>query len=183
MGMEVVEKINAFFSINVDVAEFTATTDMSPLSELRTLSSRIGSSNGSLTPTTATLSSDKQDFQPAYLLTSHPRLSGRSLSAALEAFDMIREEFEAFAREKGCDKFWPPVYPAQTGLIVAYITEAFTKLGCDISSLQAGEKISSVPYLPKYDKHVVQLIRALRDDVLVIQVDNDWIRTGKPVSV
>jgi acyl transferase domain-containing protein/acyl carrier protein len=189
MGMEVVDEINNFFSINIDVSEFMAVTDVGSLCELiakRTSSFFYNSepesktesdmSGGLLTPATSNTKplSDKEDSQAVS--------TGGSLHSALEAFDIIRDEFEVFAKETGCDKFWSEVYPPQMRLIVAYITEAFTKLGCDLSSVKTDEKIPDIPYLPKYDKLMVRLMRALHDDGLVTQVENDWIRTTKPVS-
>ncbi|CRG88297.1 hypothetical protein PISL3812_05326 [Talaromyces islandicus] len=205
MGMEVVDEINNFFSINVDVAEFMAVTDVGSLCGLiakRTssflynpgpepkaepdVSSRAGSSSGLLTIATPNtkLSSDMDTPQAvSRLAVQQPQSTDGLLHSALEAFDMIRDEFEVFAKESGCDKFWSDVYPSQLRLIVAYITEAFKKLGCDLSSVKAGEKIPKIPCLPKYDKLVIRLMHALHDDGLVTQIENGWIRTMKPVSV
>ena len=202
MGMEVAEEINNFFSINLGIAEVATAIDVGSLCKLiadKTTSfsydSEAGprtqpnvldiaeSSTRSLISTTSNikLSSEKEEFKTACRSFSHPQ--SESLNAVLKAFDTIREEFDVFAKATGCDKFWSQVYPPQASLIVAYITEAFAKLGCDLSSIKAYEKIPNVPHSLKHDKLMIQLMRALRDDGLITQADNDWIRTSKPVSV
>nr|UIK22913.1 beta-ketoacyl synthase [Trichoderma rhododendri] len=204
MGMEVAEEISNVFSIKIGVREFAAVNNVGALCKLiadRTsgfsynleAGSRIqsdvpdvaGSSDTPLTSATSdtTLSSHEEDFTEVSRSLSHSRSADELSNAVRKAFDIIREEFDVIAKETGCDKFWSQVYPSQAGLIVAYITEAFTKLGCDLSSINAGEKIPNIPRSPRYDKLMVQLMRALRDDGLVTQVHNDWVRTSKRVAV
>jgi acyl transferase domain-containing protein/SAM-dependent methyltransferase/acyl carrier protein len=204
MGMEVAEEISNLFSVKVGIAEFAAATDLGSLCKLiadnttgfsydseagsRTQSDVLDIAESSAGPLTSATSdtelfSDEEESKPVYRSFSHPRSIEESLNAVLKAFDIIREEFDVFAKETGCDKFWSQVYPPQASLIVAYITEAFAKLGCDLSSVKAGEKIPNVPHSPKHDKLMIQLMRALRDDGLITLADNDWIRTLKPITV
>ena len=204
MGMEVAEEINSFFSIKLSTAEVLAasdvgflcrliannTTDFSYSSEVgsRTQSDILDTTESSPRPLTSAtanteLSSNLEEFKLVSRSSSHPRSTDDSFDAVLKAFDIIRQEFDVFAKETGCDKFWSQVYPPQASLVVAYVTEAFAKLGCDLSSVKTGEKIPSVPHLPKHDKLTNRLMCALCDDGLIIKVCNDWVRTSKPVSI
>ncbi|KAL7947499.1 hypothetical protein V8C42DRAFT_317967 [Trichoderma barbatum] len=202
MGMEVADEISNVFSIKMSVREFETAHNVGALCKLiatRTsgfscasdVSSRIqsdvpdmtGSVNTTLTSATSSMKLSGPDFTNASHLPSHSRSTNELSSDAQKAFNLIREEFDVIAQETGCDNFCSEVHPSQVGLIVAYITEAFAKLGCDISTINAGEKIPNIPHLPKHDKLMVQLIRALRDNGLVIQVHNDWFRTSKRVAI
>ncbi|KAM6484655.1 hypothetical protein HDV62DRAFT_404435 [Trichoderma sp. SZMC 28011] len=157
MGMEVADEISKVFSIKIGVREFESAHN-----------------NTSLTSATSSMK-----------LSGHegPRPTKELSTAAHKAFDIIREEFDIIARETGCDKFCSEVHPSQARLIVAYITEAFAKLGCDLSAINAGQKIPDIPHLPRNEKLMAQLTRALRDDGLITQVHNDWVRTSKAVAL
>ncbi|KAL6787590.1 hypothetical protein J3E68DRAFT_445446 [Trichoderma sp. SZMC 28012] len=157
MGMEVADEISKVFSIKIGVREFE-------------------SAHNSTTLTSATSSTNLSGHED-------PRPTKELSTAAHKAFDLIREEFDVIAQDTGCDKFCSEVHPSQASLIVAYITEAFAKLGCDLSALNAGQKIPDIPHLPRNKKLMAQLMRALRDDGLLTQVHNDWIRTSKPVAL
>lgn len=204
MGMEVAEEISSVFSIKIGVREFAAANDVGALCKLiadRTsgfsynseAGSRIQSGLPDMTgfidtpPISATPSikpsGHEQYFTKGTLSSSHSQSTLEPSSAAHKAFDVIREEFDVIAKETGCEKFCSDVYPSQAGLIVAYINEAFEKLGCSISTVNAGETIPNIPHSPRYDKLMVQLMRALRDDGLITQIHNDWVRTSKRVAI
>ena len=204
MVMEVAEEINKFFSIKLGFEKVALAIDVGSLCRLIaenttgfSYDSRTGSRTQSDVPdldesssepsTSATsdteLTSDDKDFRLGHPSLSHPPSIDESLNAIVEAFDTVREEFDIFAKETGCDKFWSQVYPPQASLIVAYITEAFVKLGCNLSSMKVGEKIPNIPHLPKYDRLLNRLLCALRDASLIVQAGNDWVRTSEPVSI
>ena len=203
MGMEVAEEISNFFSIKIGLADLVAANDVGGLCKLiadnttafsynsdassRTSSEVLDIAESSARPLVSAssdteLSSDAGDLQTARQSSSDQRSIDKSLDTALKAFDIIRGEFDVFAKETGCDKFWSQVYPSQASLIIAYITEAFAKLGYDLSSAKMGEKVPGIPHLPKRDRLMTRLMCALRDDDLITRIDNDWIRTSKPVS-
>ncbi|UKZ55650.1 hypothetical protein TrVGV298_009474 [Trichoderma virens] len=204
MGMEVADEISKVFSIKIGVREFEKAHDVGALCKLiadrssgfscnSEVSSRsqsnvpemAGSMNTSLISVTSSMkpSSHEDQFASASHFPSHSRSANDLSGAAHNAFNLIREEFDIIAQETGCDRFFSEVHPSQAGLIVAYITEAFAKLGCDISTINAGEKIPNIPHLPRNDKLMARLMRALRDDGLITQVHNDWVRTSKRVAI
>ena len=203
MAMEVVEEINSFFLIEVDLAEFAAVDDVGSLCRL--IASRTkdciynpkfgsradsggtypsGSSSASVktaTPDTQ-LSSDDEKDEETVKLSSPPPSTGDLIRENFKAFDSVRNEFDFFSKETGCDKFWTHVYPRQAGLVAAYVLEAFAKLGCDLSSMKAGQKVPDIPRPSNREKLMVQLLRVLRDDGLVTEDGSTFVRTSKSVS-
>ena len=204
MAMEVAEEVKKFISIDISIAEFTALDDLGSLCESiankasgytydsgansKTQSDAANtteSTTNSLTPATTDtkLSSDEENIELVDLSLSHSRPISEPLDATFKAFDAIRDEFDVFAKETGCDRFWSQIYPSQASLIVSYITEAFTELGCDLSSVKADEKIPTVPHSPKHDKLMNRLSRALCDHGLINQNGPNWTRTLKRVPI
>ena len=203
MAIEVITEINNFFSIDIDKAAAATAIDVGSLCRLiadyttdyfyDSEAGSIAQTNimgtaesstealQSVTPDTE-VSSDIEKPGMADSSVLHPRSVDEALNAVLRAFDNIREDFDIFAKETGCDKFWSQVYPSQASLVVAYITEAFAKLGCDIASVEAGEKIPNVLNSSRQKRLTTQLLYALRDDGLITQANNDWVRTTKSLS-
>ncbi|KAL7934622.1 hypothetical protein V8C35DRAFT_279778 [Trichoderma chlorosporum] len=202
MGMEVADEIGKVFSIKIGVREFERAHDVGALCKLiaersssfsydAEVSSKVqsnvpdmtGSMNTSLTSAASSMKLLGFEDQFENALHAPSRSTNELSSAAHKAFNLIREEFDIIAQETGCDNFCSEVHPSQEGLIVAYITEAFAKLGCDLSTINAGEKIPNIPHLPRNEKLVAQLMCALRDDGLITKVHNDWVRTSKRVAM
>lgn len=192
MGMEVADEISKVFSIKIGVREFESAHNVGALCKLiaeRTSGFSYNSEVSSRSPSGPDMNGSKNTTLTS--ATSSTNLSGHEdprptqelSTAAHKAFDLIREEFDVIARETGCDKFCSEVHPSQASLIVAYITEAFAKLGCDLSTINAGQKIPDIPHLPRNEKLMAQLMRALCDDGLLTQVNNDWVRTSKAVAL
>ncbi|KAL6694484.1 hypothetical protein J3F84DRAFT_45167 [Trichoderma pleuroticola] len=193
MGMEVADEISKVFSIKIGVREFESAHSVGALCTLiadRTsgfsYNSEVSSRSPSDVPDTTgskntSLTSAASSMKPSG--HEDPRSTKELSAAAHEAFGLIREEFDIIAQETGCDKFCSEVHPSQASLIVAYITEAFAKLGCDLSTINAGQKIPNIPHLPRNEKLMGQLMRALRDDGLLAQVHDDWVRTSKAVAL
>ncbi|KAL6800778.1 hypothetical protein GGI42DRAFT_326904 [Trichoderma sp. SZMC 28013] len=193
MGMEVADEISKVFSIKIGVREFESAHNVGALCKLiaeRTSGFSYNSEVSSRPPsdipdTTRSKNASLTSATSSNKLSGHedPRPTKELSTAAHRAFDLIRGEFDIIAQETGCDKFCSEVHPSQASLIVAYITEAFAKLGCDLSAINAGQKIPKIPHLPRNEKLMAQLMRALRDDGLLTQVHNGWVRTSKAVAL
>ena len=204
MGIEVAEEMNKLFSVDIDLDDYAATTDLANLCELlasratgysydsgTSSSSSSGQSDagGSLAESgnmgraagTATPDSEVSS-EEGYVMAKGPSKTISS-HAVLSAFDSVRHEFEVYGKATGCDRFWTQIYPDQASLIVAYITEAFARLDCHLATMRAGEVVPRMNKLDKHDKLMLQLMRALGDDGLVKQASSgSWIRTEKPVT-
>ena len=198
MGMEVADEINKFFAVDIDTAEFAIAEDINVLCQLVAdratgFSYNSGASSGSPSPATADsgvtasssnteISDGGEGLKAGCGLPMSRESASTVLTAAFKAFDDIRADFDLLARETGCDTFWSEVHPIQTRLIEAYIFEAFASLGCDFVSFKAGEVVPTIPHKPEHDKLLKQLMLVLRDDGLIFQFGNDWLRSDKPIS-
>lgn len=106
-----------------------------------------------------------------------------SLQRAQKIFADCKGAYERAAVETKAVEFWEKCYPSQAALVLAYVVEAFAKLGCDITALKAGDTAPMIPHLPQHKQLVHQLYRLLEDAELVAVGDQDqFIRTRKPVD-
>jgi acyl carrier protein len=101
--------------------------------------------------------------------------------SAHSSFVKVRRNFDAITESVRFAKFWQSVYPAQMELVVAYIVDAFTSLGCPLASLRPGQRLPDISLLPKHSKLKNQLYRILLDQN-IIQRDlmDEYVRTNAP---
>jgi len=106
-----------------------------------------------------------------------------SLEHAQKVFAGCRDAYKRAAVDTKAVGFWEKCYPRQSALVLAYVVEAFTQLGCDMTALEAGDTATMISYLPKYRQLVRQYYRVLEDAGLVIVNDQgQFIRTIKLVD-
>ncbi|PTU23969.1 hypothetical protein P175DRAFT_0469512 [Aspergillus ochraceoroseus IBT 24754] len=105
------------------------------------------------------------------------------LSHARDAFDEIQHAYDRLAVGTKAVNFWRDAYPRQASLILAYVVEAWAKLGCDLNRLAPGEVLPDVPHLPRHKQLIRQLHRVLEDANLVIENGaGGFIRTSNPID-
>lgn len=98
-------------------------------------------------------------------------------------FTRLRFDFEKYAEQTGAKGFWTVVYPKQADLVCAYAVDAFRKLGCDLASLAAGQKLPSLNTLPRHKQLVAQLHNIMIDSGLLELRDNQvHVRTAKDLD-
>ncbi|KAH8727766.1 BcPKS19, polyketide synthase [Phaeosphaeriaceae sp. PMI808] len=102
--------------------------------------------------------------------------------SALNAFEETRLRYDQIAEETKAVGFWSEVYPRQAELVLAYVVEAFAKNGCDLASLQPGDRVPQVKALENHAKLVAQLYRAIEDGKLIASTKDGFIRSSIPVS-
>lgn len=110
--------------------------------------------------------------------------SGQStcLVGAQQVFQQIRYDYDIYTKQTGFANFWEKVYPTQTRLVLAYIVEAFATCGCPLASLQPGQKLPPVTYLPKHSMLMAQLYEILKDGNLIYSKDSEFVRSDTPVD-
>ena len=104
--------------------------------------------------------------------SSHPKTSSRGSiqehSALSLDFSNALLKTEAalpdVAAQSGFLNYWSEVAPKQTELVLAYITEAYTKLGVDLVNLPQGAPVPALPHPTRYSRLVERL-----HDILVAQ--------------
>ncbi|KAL2150152.1 hypothetical protein VTH82DRAFT_7828 [Thermothelomyces myriococcoides] len=81
------------------------------------------------------------------------------------AFADISKLLERVEHEAGTSNFWTEVYPAQMRLVLAYINEAFARLGSPLSNMAPNTPVSNPPgVLPKHHR----VLRGAIFDILEI---------------
>lgn len=105
-----------------------------------------------------------------------------SLNHAQQAFEDIRFDYDVFTKQTGFADFWKRVYPAQARLVLAYTVEAFAALGCRLASLNTGQRLPLVQFLPKYKLLMDQLHKILKDSSLVKSDGVTLIRSKTPID-
>lgn len=95
------------------------------------------------------------------------RSGGSSFAASiLDPFDILSRSDRIYAkaaRESGFADFWNQVAPIENDLVVAFVLEAFTDLGIDLSQLPRGAMVPRIPHLPQYDQLVQRIVEILED--------------------
>lgn len=104
-----------------------------------------------------------------------------SIASAYDAFEEIRLEYDQLAVGTKAVNFWTQAYPDQARLVLAYVTEAYAELGCDLKTLQPGDAVPEVQSLARHKQLVRQLYRVLEDGHLISAAKGGFVRTDVPV--
>lgn len=105
-----------------------------------------------------------------------------SLSHAQQAFEGTRFDYDVFTKQTGFADFWKIVYPTQARLVLAYTVEAFATLGCRLASLNAGERLPLIHFMPKHKLLMDQLYEILKDSSLLKPDGVNLVRSKTPVD-
>lgn len=103
-------------------------------------------------------------------LPSGSMVSGRLSIMQNEPLDILRSltpEFDSAALTFGLNGYRTGLAPLENDIALAYMIEAFAGLGVDLNRFSSGDKITSVPHLPKYDKLVLRFWEILEQRGLV----------------
>jgi thioesterase domain-containing protein/SAM-dependent methyltransferase len=87
-----------------------------------------------------------------------------------------------YAEEAGCLDFLTRVYPGQKRLVLAYIVEAFAKLGCSLKDMPQGTALEPAGVLPKFGQLLDALREILEDGRLLEWRNGKRIRTYRPIE-
>ncbi|KAK7927489.1 polyketide synthase [Apiospora marii] len=86
-------------------------------------------------------------------------LTGPVIHSAYEAFNAVRLTYDELGTAVGALNYWSDIYRDDASLMISYITEAFSDLGCDFRYLTPG---TAIPPLKKVLPRHQQLIRQLQ---------------------
>ncbi|KAG5757376.1 hypothetical protein H9Q70_000026 [Fusarium xylarioides] len=131
---------------------------------------------------------DGQNYNPSHVTsimetTASFQGSTPFVTQARLEFAQIKQEASSFTQMTGFAGFYSDVYQKQTSLVLAYILEAFSTLGCDLSALRAGDPLPPVPYMPKYQRLVSRFHEILEGAGLISVREGQSIRsrTAEPL--
>ncbi|POR36056.1 Polyketide synthase [Tolypocladium paradoxum] len=91
-------------------------------------------------------------------------------------FGHLKQETSSFAQKTGFAGFFSGVYQKQMSLVLAYVLEAFSTLGCDLKTLRAGEPLPPVRHSPKYQRLMSRFHTILEDAGLISLPDGQSLR-------
>lgn len=107
-----------------------------------------------------------------------------TLTSAASDFRDIKQRYDQLAEGVQGLEFWSEAYPDQSRLVLAYVVEAFAKLGCDVRKLAPGDDIPTLQgVLDKHNRLICQLFRILEHCKLIFpSTDQSFARTDTPVD-
>jgi acyl transferase domain-containing protein/acetyl esterase/lipase/acyl carrier protein/ubiquinone/menaquinone biosynthesis C-methylase UbiE len=116
-----------------------------------------------------------------------------TITNALEAFRETRLNYDHLAKVTQAVDFWKDAYPHQKRLVLAYVVEAFARIGCDLKVLRAGDVVPQVQgTLERHGQLLRQFYRVLEDGALIeadleslvgrSSTELSFIRTNIPVD-
>lgn len=182
MTTEVMSEIKARFAVDISNGEFQDLTD------IHSLCSRIQPS--ALEHTSQKQHASRNDPMPSASSIRHGEQAvikedtAPSTAIAQSGKDCFRDAkggFDAAASTTGFSGFSQDAYPLQKKLVVAYVVEAFQKLGCSLASLEPGQCLPAIPSSPKHSKVVNQYYSILEDAQLITRAERGSYRTSEDV--
>ncbi|KAK8127938.1 polyketide synthase [Apiospora sp. TS-2023a] len=92
-----------------------------------------------------------------------------TIHSAYDAFNAVRLGYDELGTAANALNYWSDIYRDDARLMLAYITEAFAKLGCDLRTLTHGTAVPPLErVLPRHQKLVRQLHLFLADEGVVV---------------
>lgn len=198
MATEVMNDIRLTLGLTIDLASFLFCPDLkslaayvdSMLNGVDDSSEESSSEEWALVGTPTDLSSEPT---PVKFMDKDPieaegiRISGEceeipSINSAYESFKDVQFAYDQLAEGTLAANFWTEAYPDQRRLVLAYVVEAFAKIGCDLARLNPGNAIPAVLALDRHKKLVRQYLRVLEDGELILATEDGFVRTKVPVD-
>ncbi|WYZ35368.1 hypothetical protein EsH8_X_000015 [Colletotrichum jinshuiense] len=105
-------------------------------------------------------------------------------TSIIKSFEDIRLSFDQLGLATNALDYWSDVYPDDLRLVLAYTTEAFKRLGCDLQTMRPGEILSEMTgTLPRHRKLVRRLYNLLEEEGIIEPSEhNSFARTNKAID-
>ncbi|KAF6833860.1 Iterative polyketide synthase CazM 3 [Colletotrichum plurivorum] len=132
-------------------------------------------------PKTATTSTAPPKFQTIFKSVGSAL---PSITSFRDSFNEVRLTYDDIGREAHALDYWSDIHPGDAWLVMAYVVEAFAKLGCDLQRLGPGGRVPDpTGVLPRHEKLVSQLYRCLEDGGIIELSDvGSFTRTSKALD-
>ncbi|THC93381.1 hypothetical protein EYZ11_007138 [Aspergillus tanneri] len=102
---------------------------------------------------------------------------------ATERFANARENIGLYAQEADFAGFFQRVSSRQMSLVLAYVTEAFAALGCDLRSIPPQAPVPEVTHIAKHRNAVAYYYSLLQKEGLIVYSGSGYIRTSQPLEL
>ncbi|KAJ5161072.1 Acyl transferase/acyl hydrolase/lysophospholipase [Penicillium capsulatum] len=200
MATEVINDIRATLDLTIDLASFLLCSDLNSLvayvdSKFNSVDDSYEESsgeewalvgtptNGSTAPTLGELMDEELvPIEAEGIPTPGECESIPFINSANVSFRDIQFAYDQLAKGTLTPNFWTEAYPHQRRLVLAYVVEAFAKLGCDLARLSPRDVVPVLPVLDRHRKLVRQYHRVLEDGGLISAAEHGFVRTDVPVD-
>lgn len=177
VGVELLNDIEKIFGTRVQMDQLTMESTFGDLCDLA-----LPKRSTSNTPPLPKAPEKPQKTVSHKLDLVEIRSPTAKLTNTQKAFEAIRYDYEDYATETRFSTFWSQCYPAQAKLVLAYVVEAFTTLGCSLAALGPEETLPTFQYQDKHKLLAAQLHDILVDASLVARSDGVFVRTTELID-
>lgn len=184
LGMELANDIEQTFRVQVDFTHMTADSTFGELCDIVLKAVKPALLSVPAQPnrvSTNVLESVAEKALPTISISGEG--SPATLVGAQRAFEQIRYDWDIYGKQFGAANFWKELFPMQMRLVLAYISEAFANLGCDLSALRPGDRIPEIKsVLPTHQNLMNRLHKILKEGELVISNGTGIVRSDKAID-
>lgn len=182
VAAEILSNVNEAFSIDISTAEFASMEDVKSLfsritgptsNETMQSNSAISSDSSSYVPTSATDTCESSQTNSGNLTPIKSEGDGEWVH---KSFQQVSRNFDSHAEQTMFRGYWDTVYPQQLSTVVAFIIEAFQKLGCSLDVKPGHAMASPQRILPKYHRELLRLWDILVEAGVVERKNDGFVR-------
>ncbi|KKP00198.1 beta-ketoacyl synthase [Trichoderma harzianum] len=105
-----------------------------------------------------------------------------TISSAFSAFEETRHGYDEVGRSTKALGYWEEAYQHQARLVLAYIVEAFAKIGCDLRKLQPSDTVPQAKALEKHNQLIGRFYEILEDGNLISRIEGGYTRTNTSID-
>ena len=179
MVTEVLGEIKSRFNKSITNGEFQHLTDIQSLCHCLQPPISGPKTGNEETPSVPKESADASLPKPHHILINSTSEGLPDLAPlSLDCFGSVEKTFDETAKQVGFVGFCDEVYPLQAKLVLSYVVEAFTVLGCHLASLDNGQCLPDLRYNAQHTKVVGQLYKILESGRLIRSSAASMYRTG-----
>ncbi|KAK6593243.1 Iterative polyketide synthase CazM 3 [Botrytis cinerea] len=187
MATEVLNDIRTAFDLNIDLTSFLLFRTINALVAHVNESLGLNIENGDLVQhhlwvnLMALIQVLMEEIEVSSK-TIPERVDRPAIASAFSDFNKMRLGYDDIAERTKAAGFLTEAYPHQARLVLAYVKEAFAKLGCDWTSLRSGDRIPQFKVLHKHKQLMRQLHRVLEDGNLISSTNQGFVLADSPID-
>lgn len=181
LTMELMSDVEKMFGVSIDLSGLSNDATFGHLVDI------LASALGTLAPSTnASTPQSSKAITPIKVseIGSDDAItpSSKPLANAAREFEQIKSDFDRFADQYKFSDFYTKVHGKQQALVLAYVVEAYSDLGVNLSVLKTGEKIPQLDVIPKHAQLLDVFLMILRDGNLADYDGSTYVRSEVPVD-
>ena len=169
VAMELESELFQTFGLEVSLMRLCETVTINDLHDLLVQSGLVPTAKQ---PAGLNISSSARDNSQAVHFVD--QAAGRFANA--------RENIGVHAQEADFAGFFERVSPKQMSLVLAYVTEAFAALGCDLSVIPPQAPVPGICHIAKHNDVVAYYYDLLHEAGLITHSESGFIRTSQPLK-